>query len=223
MGSVRGHVQETGDTADPPRYIDSGERSRPIRVSKSVRAGIPDSRDDARAVARSRTGDRAAFLELFDRHADAVRAYLERRVGRQEADDLLAEVWLRAFASRASYRGAWPDGRPWLYGIARNTLRVHWQDRTRDLIGHGTVSSDPWPEVDARLDAEAIGETLREAILAISDDEREVLLLVAWEHLSPTEAAITLGIPPGTARSRLHRARTLLVGLVGEGLRATEP
>jgi RNA polymerase sigma factor (sigma-70 family) len=178
--------------------------------------------NDAQAVARSRTGDRLAFLELFDRHADAVRAYLERRVGRHEADDLLAEVWLRAFSSRDTYRGEWPDGRPWLYGVARNTLRDHWGNRERDRRGEGTTTSDPWPEVDARLDAEALGETLRQAVLTLSVDEREVLLLVAWEHLSPTEAAITLGIPAGTARSRLHRARATLDKQMGEKVRASE-
>src|SRR5580698_4760339 len=107
---------------------------------------------DARAVARSTAGDHLAFLELFDRHADAVHGYLERRVGRLDADDLLAEVWLRAFSSRASYRGDWPDGRPWLYGVARNTLRVHFQTRARASRRDPTVASDPWPEVDARLD-----------------------------------------------------------------------
>lgn len=178
---------------------------------------------DAHVVARSRAGDRAAFLELFDHHADAVRAYLERRVGRQEADDLLAEVWLRAFASRASYRGDWPDGRPWLYGVARNTVRVHWQARTHDGRGAMTTASDPWPEVDARLDAEALGALLRRAVLSLSEGEREVLLLVAWEHLTPTEAAITLGIPPGTARSRLHRARALLGEQMTEAFEAPEP
>jgi RNA polymerase sigma-70 factor (ECF subfamily) len=183
---------------------------------------MPERRSDAEAVARSRAGDQGAFLELFDRHADAVRAYLERRAGRQEADDLLAEVWLRAFASRATYRGDWPNGRPWLYGIARNTLRVHWQDLARNQGGHGSKAADPWPEVDARLDAEAIGGSLRRALLALSDEEREVLLLVAWEHLSPTEAGIALGIPPGTARSRLHRARMLLIDLVGDVVEVNE-
>ena len=84
------------------------------------------------------------------------------------------------------------------------------------------MTSDPWPEVDARLDAEALGASLRRAVLALSEDEREVLLLVAWEHLTPTEAAVTLGIPPGTARSRLHRARALIGDQVTDTLKATE-
>ncbi len=168
------------------------------------------------------TGDRIAFLDLFDRHAESVRAYLERRVGRHESDDLLAEVWLRAYSSRESYRGDWPDGRPWLYGVARNTVREHWHQQSRNGRGERTVPSDPWPEVDARLDAQGLGTRLRRAVLALSEDEREVLLLVAWEHLSPTEAAVTLGIPPGTARSRLHRARILLGEQMTEELGAAE-
>ncbi len=178
----------------------------------------PGAPQGARLVAE----DRVAFLELFDRHADAVHAYLERRVGRHEADDLLAEVWLRAFSSRSSYRGDWPDGRPWLYGVARNTVRAHWQQRSRRGRMDPTISTDPWPEVDARLDAEALGSSLRRAVLALSEEEREVLLLVAWEHLSPTEAAVTLGIPPGTARSRLHRARAVLGEQMTEELGAKD-
>src|SRR5271154_4398466 len=108
------------------------------------------------------------FLELFDRRAGAGHAYLERRVGRDDANDLLAEVWLRAVASRASYRGDWPDGRPWLYGVARNTVHAHWQQHSRERRRYETMVSDPWSDVDTRLDAEALGGALRHALLALS-------------------------------------------------------
>lgn len=62
-------------------------------------------------------------------------------------------------------------------------------------------------DVVARIDARADVDKLQSALLALSDDERDVLLLVAWEELSPSEAAIALGIPSETARTRLHRAR----------------
>jgi len=162
---------------------------------------------DEQVVSWSEAGEPAAFVELVWRHGPAVHAYLARRTGRQDADDLLGEVWLQAFKGRASYDRRCPDARPWLYGIARNVLRAHWRYVSRPMVH--TVepdSSDAWSDVDVRLDAAAQGETLRQVLTALSEDEREVLFLVVWEELTPAEVSLVLGIPQGTARSRLHRA-----------------
>ncbi|MHB1929591.1 MAG: RNA polymerase sigma factor [Acidimicrobiales bacterium] len=168
----------------------------------------------------SEAGDPAAFVELFWRHGPAVHAYLARRSGRQDADDLLSEVWLRAFKGRLSYDRRCPDARPWLYGIARNVLRAHWHEAARPVApATETVAWDPWPDVDTHLDAAARSETLRHVLGVLSEDEREVLLLVVWEQLTPAEVAVALRIPQGTARSRLHRGLSALrreaVQLVG--------
>lgn len=171
--------------------------------------------NDAEAIAWSLAGDRDAFLELFNRHASAVHGYLSRRGGVDNADDLLAEVWLQAFRSRSTYDGHYADARPWLYGIARNVLRAHWRIQSRLNTSSLESTFDPWAEVDARIAALELAEPLRRALSSLSDDEREVLLLVAWEHLSPTQAAVVLNIPPGTARSRLHRARSLVRAEIG--------
>lgn len=165
---------------------------------------------DAEIVARSRSTDRGAFEELVHRHGQAVHGFLARRGGRQVADELLTEVWLRAFRGRHSYDPRWSDARPWLYGIARNTLRGHRPPRLLPLEGPHGPPVDPWSAVDDRLDAVSQHRVLKEALALLSEDDREVLLLVAWEHLSPAEVATALGIPQGTARSRLHRARTIL-------------
>lgn len=165
---------------------------------------------DAEIVSRSRSGEAAVFEELVHRHGQAVHGFLARRGGRQVADDLLTEVWLRAFRGRHGYDTRWPDARPWLYGIARNMLRSHRQLDVVPLQDSVGTAVDPWPPVDDRLDAAREERTLRRALDVLSEDDREVLLLVAWEHLSPAEAATVLEIPQGTARSRLHRARTQL-------------
>lgn len=154
-------------------------------------------------------GDPATFMEQFWHHGPAVHAYLSRRAGRQGADDLFGEVWTRAFAARASYDHRGPDPRPWLYGIARNTLRAHWRHRQPEHA-LGEVTADPFDEADGRLDAQSRLTELRRGLALLTEDEREVLLLVAWERLTPAEAAAVLEIPPGTARSRLHRARQVL-------------
>src|SRR5579863_3721180 len=159
---------------------------------------------------------RAAFTDLLRRHGQAIHAYLARRSGRDAADDLLGEVWLRAYAARRTYDRRWPDARPWLYGIARNVLREHWRSLPAGGDPFGRASEDPWPDVDARLDAAARVADLRRALARLTPGDREVLLLVTWEGLAPTEAAVALGIPPGTARSRLHRARSLMRELLDD-------
>jgi RNA polymerase sigma factor (sigma-70 family) len=64
-----------------------------------------------------------------------------------------------------------------------------------------------WNAVDDRLDALAERGRLRTALDGLADSDRELLLLVVWEGLSPAEAAVALGISQVAARSRLHRAR----------------
>ncbi len=89
-------------------------------------------------------------------------------------------------------------------------LRLHWRT-DRDDAHHAVPDShDPWDDVVDRLDSTAQAGALLPALRALPPDERDVLLLVAWEQLTPAEAAEVLGIPPGTARSRLHRARAAL-------------
>lgn len=82
---------------------------------------------DAQILAWSTIGDPGAFVEVTWRHGVAIHAYLCRRAGQDRADDLLGDVWLQAFRSRAGYDQSWPDVRPWLYGISRNVLRAHWR------------------------------------------------------------------------------------------------
>jgi RNA polymerase sigma factor (sigma-70 family) len=148
---------------------------------------------------------------MVRRHETAVWAYLVRRAGRGPAEDLLGEVWLAAFGSRQSYDRSFPDARPWLFGIARNTLRHHWRaQRDEDPLTAAAdtkAGSDPWPAVDERIDGDA---TLRQALRDLRPDEQEVLQLVVWEDLSIADAARALGMPAGSARRHLHQARLTL-------------
>jgi RNA polymerase sigma-70 factor (ECF subfamily) len=170
---------------------------------------------DSEAVARSLAGEPEAFAMVVRRHGQSVHGYLFRRSDRQTADELLGEVWLRAFRFRHSYDQEWSNARPWLYGIARNVLRAHWRGAA-DHVGLIESRHDPWPDTDDRLDAGRQRTVLRDALRELHPEDREVLLLVAWEHLSPAEVALSLSIPQGTARWRLHRARTLLKERLGE-------
>jgi RNA polymerase sigma-70 factor (ECF subfamily) len=175
-----------------------------------VTAGVET---DGTLIERSARGRPDAFVEVIARHEVAVHAFLARRAGPAVAADLLGEVWVRAFAGRGGYDPAYSDARPWLFGIARNVLRSHWRaSRGPDhpAGAEHALAQDPWDDVIDRLDSAPRARALLAAIRALPPDERDVLLLVAWEQLTPAQAALALGVPPGTARSRLHRARAAL-------------
>ena len=167
--------------------------------------------DDAELIARSLDGDADAFVAVVRRHETAVGAYLTRRVGRESAEDLLGEVWVAALSSRANYDRSFPDARPWLLGVAHNTLRRHWRSRPAeepiaDVTGMAS-GWDPWAAVDSRVDVESV---LRHALALLRPEQREILTLVAWEDLTVADAGRALGMPPGTARRCLHQARMTL-------------
>ncbi|MER6270294.1 MULTISPECIES: RNA polymerase sigma factor [unclassified Streptomyces] len=157
-----------------------------------------------------------AFEQLVVRHSGALHGYLARRAP-GAADDLLAEVWLQAFSGRATYDAARGTLRTWLFGVARNVLAAHRRRDEHDgrVLPGDEASSDPWRAVDQRLDAAAVAPLIRDTLAGLPHVERELLLLVAWEQLTPSEAAAVVGIPAGTARSRLHRARTRLRTALG--------
>jgi RNA polymerase sigma-70 factor (ECF subfamily) len=166
---------------------------------------------DAELIGRSMTGHGESFVEVVRRHEVAVGAYLAPRAGTEAAEELLGEVWLAAFASRATFDRTFPDARPWLFGVARNTLRRHWRSiRPEDPVPDLSVLAvewDPWPAVDERVDVDTL---LRAALMDLRPIERELLTLVAWEDLSVVDAARALGIPSGSAYRHLHEARRTL-------------
>jgi len=164
---------------------------------------------DGALIEQSVRGRADAFVEVVRRHEVAVHGFLARRAGQQAADDLLGEVWVRAFAARGGYDPGYAGARPWLYGIARNVLRAYWRSRP-DPSTAAEEAVDPWDDVVDRLDSAAQARELTSALRALPAPERDVLLLVAWEQLSPAEVAAVLGVPQGTVRSRLHRARAAL-------------
>ena len=156
------------------------------------------------------------FAQLFDRHATAIHRYLARRVGINAADDLLAQTFLVAFERRGTYDRSRPDARPWLYGIATNLLRRHQRDEVRQYQAWARTGIDPLATdcpaaaVAERVDATTLAGHLSGALAALASGDRDALLLFAWCDLSYAEIADALGIPIGTVRSRISRARGLL-------------
>jgi len=160
------------------------------------------------------------FAAVFDRYYAEIHGFVARRLGRGRADDLASETFLIAFDRRRRYDLARADARPWLYGIASNLIARHRRAEVRQLRALARADRREAVEderVEGRLDAQAQRGRLAAALLEIADRDREVLLLVAWAQLTCEEAAQALGIPAGTARSRLHRARRMTrAALTGE-------
>jgi RNA polymerase sigma factor (sigma-70 family) len=168
--------------------------------------------DDAAVIEASRA-EPDRFASLFDRHAPYIHRYLARRVGRQAADDLVAETFLVAFRKRIGYDPRFADARPWLYGIATNLIAQHRRQESRQFYLRQAAGPAPlahdWAErsvVD--VTAQSVRVPLANALAGLARPDRDVLLLIAWEQLSYDEVARALGIPIGTVRSRLHRARS---------------
>jgi RNA polymerase sigma-70 factor, ECF subfamily len=154
--------------------------------------------------------DGDVFAGVFDRYYAEIHGYVARRLGSSRADDVAAETFLIAFDRRRRYDVAYADARPWLYGIASNLIG---RQRRAELRQYRALARADRPcstdgdGVDRRLDAQAQRAALAAALVGLAARDREVLLLVAWAQLTCEEAAQALGIPAGTARSRLHRAR----------------
>ena len=154
------------------------------------------------------------FRELFERHFPPTLAFLRRRVGHDIAEDLAIETFALAFTRRRTYDPRQADARPWLFGIATNLLRHHHRAERRKLLAYARTGVDPdltsdsaYEAAEARMEARAAGPALALALASLRSDERDVLLLFAWAELTYAEIAEALGVPVGTVRSRLSRAR----------------
>jgi RNA polymerase sigma factor (sigma-70 family) len=162
---------------------------------------------DAVVIAAS-VADPGLFGALYERHLDAVAAYLTRRVGGALAEDLSAEVFVRAFRARSSFQPEHDTARPWLFGIAGNLVVDHRRAERRRLLILRRMA--PPQSEHGPPELAGISSELARCLLALPAADRDALLLVVWGELSYDEAATALGVPIGTVRSRISRARRRL-------------
>jgi RNA polymerase sigma factor (sigma-70 family) len=174
-----------------------------------------------------------AFAVIFDRYADDIHRYIARRLGSDTADDLMAETFVIAFQRRRRYDLSHAHARPWLYGIATNLIARHRREEARRLralsraaaLSPGRADGGPEDAVIEELGAAGAHGTLAAALAQLPARYRDVLFVIAWGELDYDEAAQALGIPVGTVRSRLHRARAKLRRALGgpNGTTSTAP
>jgi RNA polymerase sigma factor (sigma-70 family) len=162
--------------------------------------------------------DADAFGDLYERHARAVQSYcLWRAADLQLAEDAAATTFLETWRTRRRLTLTTESAAPLLLGVANNVLRQYWRGRRRHMAALERVrNATPVvllgheDEAIARLDAIHRLRSAGSAVRALPRREREVLALVAWGELTYEETAAALGIPIGTVRSRLARARKRL-------------
>lgn len=168
---------------------------------------------------RARDGDVDAFAELFQRHARTIYNYCFRRTADwSAAEDLTSAVFLEAWKRRDADL-AQESARPWLCGVAANLLRNHRRAirRYRDALDRMPtpgVAADFAGDLADRIDDEARMKLVLAALKRLSAGEQEVVGLCLFAELTYEEAAAVLGVPIGTVRSRLSRARDRLRHLV---------
>ncbi len=168
----------------------------------------PDDRLGA-LMTRYQAGEVAAFEEIYSSTADGVHGYLGRWVGREAADDLVQETFLRLVKARRTYRSGMPF-RPWLFAIARHVAlaarRTHRRRFSREI---GVVELPETPVAAPGVD-HMEGVRLAAAVARLPEDQREVVWLARVEGMTSSEIARIVGASPGAVKVRLHRAEAKL-------------
>lgn len=158
---------------------------------------------------RSRvSGDDVRLSAALEATASDLLAYLTRRVGHDEAPDLLGETMVVAWRRVRDLPDDSERARMWLFGIARGTLLNHTRGQRRrwalaDRIRLQTRDEQSSPAADE-------GADVRDAIDRLDPDHAELIRLVHWDRMTLVDAAEHLGIPASTARGRYQRAKTEL-------------
>jgi RNA polymerase sigma-70 factor (ECF subfamily) len=146
--------------------------------------------------------------ELFHEHGRAVWAYARRRASASDADEVVSETFLVAWRRLDDI----PERpRPWLLGVARRCLANVERGAARQSAVQLRLASQREPSP-----AESGSGRVLEALASLTASEREVLTLLAWDELSPAEAAVVLGCSRAAVYLRLHRARRRLAALLPE-------
>jgi RNA polymerase sigma-70 factor (ECF subfamily) len=193
-------------------------------VSYKVEPDVNDPLPDQTLIESIQRGEPQAFEALYERHAGAIRRHLCSIVGDElAAADLLQETFLRVWTRAGQWSGQGAV-KAWVFRIATNLALNHLRTRRRrpeqplelpdTLVEEDDLPDTPgWLVDTASLGPDAVveqveqGARLRQILGDLPEEKRELLHLVHEMELSLREAADELGIPEGTAKSRLHYAR----------------
>src|SRR5262245_1423431 len=190
-------------------------------MNEGMAAGQTESDDEL--LARIQCGDEQAFVSLYRRRQGAIYRFALHMSGSAAvAEDVTQEVFLALIRDRCAYDPERGTVSGYLFGIARK-LVLRFLDRTRgdvaledemdETASDFRVIEDPLADLTRRESLDALWR----AVLALPRRYREVVLLCDLEEVDYSDAAAILGCPIGTVRSRLHRARALLLDKLSPG------
>jgi len=159
----------------------------------------------------------AEFEALYRANVAAVTAYFARRsADPQTVADLTADTFVQVITSFATFDPRKGTPRAWVFGIARRIYAAHCQahnqqrSRVERLAGRRELAPDEIGDLIDRIDAERAGRALVTGLTSLPAADRAVVELVDLAGLQAAEAALVLGLAPGTLRMRLMRARARL-------------
>jgi RNA polymerase sigma-70 factor, ECF subfamily len=179
-------------------------------------AAIASDVDEAVLLERARQGDEHSFAELYGRHQRPIYRYAARMCGRDAADDIVQDTFLAVLRQGGNFDATRGTFGGYLFGIARHLVLKHLGPRYQvplddDIDAPAALQPDALDALTTRERAAAV----RSAVESLPPAYRDVVALCDLEELDYQTAALVLGCPIGTVRSRLHRARVLLVGRLG--------
>ncbi len=178
---------------------------------------LPAKSDDA-LLARIRRGDEQAFLDLYRQRQAAIYRFALQMAGSSSvAEDITQEVFIAVIFDSSGFDSSKGSLSGFLFGIARKLVLRYLHHNRYDIALEGEEGENPAPvlagkenPLDDLTRREGV-EALRRAVLGLPRRYREVVILCDLEELDYLDAAAALGCPVGTIRSRLHRARGLLL------------
>lgn len=194
------------------------------KKTKAYESGEQEPEDDNLLIRRAAAGDIEAYGKLVERYQQRIFNLIGRLVGRREAvEDLAQEVFIKAFRKIGSFRFE-ASFYTWLYSIALNTCRNYYRRRgpaTVPLEGHegkeeAGATADERDAPDEVVSRRQRAELVRKALEQLPEEQKEALILCDLEGSSYQEIADITGVPIGTVRSRIFRARANLKGLLPE-------
>jgi RNA polymerase sigma-70 factor (ECF subfamily) len=167
-----------------------------------------------------RDGATAALATLFERHHARVYGYCLRMTGnRSSAEDLVQDVFMKMLKYKATFKSD-SELVPWMFGIARNSCLAHLKRRAHDRVPDAALEQASAEQADDEPHDDKQSELVRQALLRLPAERREVLVLSRYEYKSYDEIARVLDCSVGAVKVRVHRAmkqlREIYLDMAGE-------
>ncbi len=175
---------------------------------------------ESQLIQRAKQGDQAALSELYNLHVDRIYQYVRYRIGNEQtAEDITAEVFLRAIESLGHYDDQGAPFIAWLYRIAYARVVDFWRRGKRQqtaplddpLLNNNLVSTDEAIDIDFLQH-----QSLRNALKQLTDDQQNVIILKFMQNMSNAEIAQIVGKTEGAVKALQRRALEALARLLNQ-------